>query len=245
MQELPAPLGYSLQLTDPITEQVWATADQWSALEANLWPVNEPVSQDFSLPIPEDVPTNQALWLTLYLWWYDGISYWNLPFYSGEFPQITDSLALLEEVILPGPESIQEGGGDVFAMGFTLLASDIPERARVGETLTVTFHWQAEAAGQEDWQQFLHFTHEESDALWNHDQPPLGKRLPTHLWYTGLVDQERWQFTLPEDLAPGRYQVHTGLYRLSDLQRAPAWDAAGLPWPEAKVALGTIEIVAP
>ena len=35
MQELPAPLGYSLQLTDPITEQVWATADQWSALEAN------------------------------------------------------------------------------------------------------------------------------------------------------------------------------------------------------------------
>lgn len=245
MQELPAPLGYSLQLTDPITEQVWATADQWSALEANLWPVNEPVSQDFSLPIPEDVPTNQALWLTLYLWWYDGIGYWNLPFYSGEFPQITDSLALLEEVILPGPESIQEGGGDVFAMGFTLLASDIPERARVGETLTVTFHWQAEAAGQEDWQQFLHFTHEESDALWNHDQPPLGKRLPTHLWYTGLVDQERWQFTLPEDLAPGRYQVHTGLYRLSDLQRAPAWDAAGLPWPEAKVALGTIKIVAP
>ena len=228
-QALPAPLGYSLQLTDPITEQVWATADQWSALEMSQWPVNEPISQDLSLEVPEDVPTNRALWLVLYLWWHDGIGYWNLPFYGGGFRQIAENQILLDEITLPGPASIQEGGGDVFAMGFTLLASDIPERVRVGETLSVTFHWQADEVGQEDWQQFLHFTHEESGALWNHDQPPLGARLPTRHWYVGLADQERWQFTLPADLAPGRYQLHTGLYRLSDLQRAPVWMRRGCP----------------
>ena len=244
-QDLPAPIGYSLQLFDPQTGEVWAALDQWSALDERQWPANEPVSQTFSLTIPEDTPVNRVLWLTLFLWWHDGIGFRNLPFYSGAFRQITESQVLLDEVILSGAIPARAGEADVFAPGFTLQTSDLPERARAGDTFTATFHWQAKAAGREDWQQFLHFTHEESGALWNHDQPPLGERLPTHLWYAGLADQERWQFTLPADLAPGRYQVHTGLYRLADGQRAPVWDASGVSWPEAKVALGTVEISAP
>ena len=244
-QPLPAPLGYSLQLTDPLTAEVWAATDHWSDLEASRWLVGEPVSQLLSLAVPEDVPTHRTLWLVLHLWWHDGIGFWNLPFYSGAFRQINEEQALLQEVILVGATSSLEGDADVFAPGFSLQTSGLPERARAGETFTVTFHWQAKTAGQEDWQQFLHFTHEESGALWNHDQPPLGERLPTHLWYVGLADQERWQFTLPADLAPGRYRLHTGLYRLSNGERAPVWDAMGTPWPEAKVALGTIEIIAP
>ena len=243
---LPAPIGYSLQLIDPLNGEVLASVDRWSKRRPERWPVEEVVAQELTLHIPEDAPVNRVLWLAMSLWWHGGVNFSPLSLDAGEWQQVTETLVKISEVILQAPTVEEmEDVGNTFATGFTLLRADYPTTARAGEEFAVTFHWQAEAAGQEDWQQFLHFTHEESGALWNHDQPPLGARLPTRLWYAGLVDNERWQFTLPEDLAPGRYQVHTGLYRLSDLQRAPAWDAAGLPWPEAKVALGTIEIVAP
>ena len=77
--------------------------------------------------------------------------------------------------------------------------------------------------------QFLHFGHEESGTWWVYDQQPLGPRLPTRLWYSGLADSEIWQVPLPADLAPGRYTVFTGLYRTRDQERVPASDAAGNP----------------
>ena len=102
--------------------------------------------------------------------------------------------------------------------------------------------WEATKDGTEDWTQFLHFVHEETGALWNHDQQPLGARLPTRLWYEGLRDTETWQITIPEDLAPGRYAVYTGLYRLSDLARLSVSDADGMPLPDARVPLGFLTI---
>jgi len=37
-----------------------------------------------------------------------------------------------------------------------------------------------------------------------------------------LTDSETWQVSLPADLAPGLYQVFTGLYRLDDHVRLSA-----------------------
>ncbi len=243
---LTAPIGHVLQLIDPLSGNVWAEENRWAERQRERWPDGEVVAQEIPFMIPEDVPTNRVLLLAYGLWWHDGVNFSPLPLEVGERQAITEALVKIAEVVLPDIEnSSMSQAGIAFAPGFRLHVSGLPEHARAGETLSVTFHWQADEVGQEDWQQFLHFTHEESGALWNHDQPPLGARLPTRHWYVGLADQERWQFTLPADLAPGRYQLHTGLYRLSDLQRAPVWDAAGVPWPEAKVALGTIEISAP
>ena len=68
------------------------------------------------------------------------------------------------------------------------------------------------------------------------------RAMPTRLWYEGLRDTETWQITIPADLAPGRYAVYTGLYRLSDLERLPVGDADGKPLPDARVPLGSITI---
>lgn len=204
------------------------------------------MAQEIPFDIPEGVPTNRALLLALGLWWHDGVRFVPQSLEAGEWQAITDALVRIADVVLKDAEKGTLAEADhSFAPGFQLSVSALPQRARAGETFTVTFHWQAKTAGQEDWQQFLHFAHQESGALWNHDQPPLGERLPTRLWYAGLSDRERWQFTLPADLAPGRYLLHTGLYRLSDGGRAPVWDATGTLWPEEKVKLGTIEITAP
>ena len=71
--------------------------------------------------------------------------------------------------------------------------------------------------------QFLHLGHEETGATGGcMTSCPWVHRLPTRLWYKGLADSEVWQVPLPADLAPGRYEVFTGLYRSRDLERVPA-----------------------
>ena len=129
-----------------------------------------------------------------------------------------------------------------FADGFELRQADFPAQVRAGAPLSVDFTWSTANDIDEDWTQFLHFVHEESDYFWNHDQPPLGARLSTRLWYAGLVDQETWQFTLPADLPAGRYQLYTGLYRLSDLARMTVYDVFGASLLDERLSLGLIEI---
>ena len=56
----------------------------------------------------------------------------------------------------------------------------------------------------------------------------------------GLADSEVWQAPLPADLAPGRYEVFTGLYRTRDQERIPANDLDGLAWVDGRVSLGSL-----
>ena len=150
---------------------------------------------------------------------------------------------MLHELVIPAPPLLAPSGSLVeFENGFALIAAELPEVADAGEMFSISFTWQAASDSDEDWVQFLHFVHEESGALWNHDQQPLGARLPTRLWYEELRDAETWQFALPADLVPGRYAIYTGLYRLSDLERLPVSDADGLPLPDARVPLASITI---
>ena len=108
--------------------------------------------------------------------------------------------------------------------------------------LNLQFDWRSDENGLEDYVQFLHFVREASGAWWGFDQQPLGPRLPTRLWYPGLAGSETWLVPLQADLAPGSYAVYTGLYRLRDLERIPVTDADAVPWPENRVALGTLVI---
>ena len=156
---------------------------------------------------------------------------------------LNDTQVVLGELVLladsPTPESVPLAQFDT---GFTLDAVDVPEIARTGETLTIPFAWRSEEQGREDYIQFLHLGHQESGDWFVYDQQPLGPRLPTRLWYSGLADGETWHVPLPADLAPGRYTIFTGLYRTRDQQRVPVSDADGAPWLDARVPLGFIMV---
>ena len=149
---------------------------------------------------------------------------------------------ILGELVLPAPATAPATPIALFDNGFALAAVDLPEQARAGEELPLSFSWTANDSDGEDYSQFLHFGHAESGDWWVYDQPPLGLRLPTRLWYQGLADSENWQVPLPADLAPGRYAVFTGLYRVRDQERLPVTDAAGNDWLDGRVALGSIII---
>ena len=79
-----------------------------------------------------------------------------------------------------------------FETGYSLVAVDLPERAMAGETLELTFTWHSDQNGETDHIQFLHIGQRESGEWQVFDQMPLGARLPTRLWYAGLVDEFSW-----------------------------------------------------
>ncbi len=238
--------GFTVQLLDQEGKAVVAETNRRSDRKEDKWQpgIRHFYIQNILLALPEDIPTNRALWLVLSFWKIEGDGFGLLPVGFSDHPLLGETHVILDEVVFPetvASASLAEAPGR-FANGFVLQAASIPERAQAGEALEVTFRWGTDSAGSEDWMQFLHFEHDESGSFWNEDQIPLGLRLPTRLWYAGLQASEAWRFTLPADLQPGRYSIYSGLYRLSDLQRLSVTLADGAQPADARIPLGTVLI---
>ena len=242
-------LGYSIHLVDQDTGDSFAQRDLHAGRIVHL-----KVDPDFihvfrqrmNVEIPQETPVNRALWIVLTVWRrQDGASV-RQRVVASDLHQLDETQIVLGELALPAASESGSASSIVplaiFDNGLTLSSADVPDRARPGESLEITFAWRSDVAGQEDHAQFLHLGHEESGEWWVYDQQPLGPRLPTRLWYSGLVDSEVWKVPLPADLAPGRYNVFTGLYRTRDRERIPVSDVDGTPWVDARVPLGSLYI---
>ncbi len=244
-------LGYSLHILDQATGESLAGADA-SASRKQRWNITGRgyffwiYKQRLSIQFPAPLPSNRAFLLVLSLWREEGDAYAPQKIISSDHPLLSDTQVILSEFVLPA-ETVAAASVPIarFENGFTLDAADLPERAQAGETAPVSFAWRADKEELEDIVQFLHFGHEDSGAWWVHDQPPLGPRLPTRLWYSGLADAETWQVALPADLAPGRYAVYTGLYRASDQIRLQASNAQGTSYVDARAPLGILIVESP
>ena len=236
--------GHTFQLIDQVSGKVVANIDEWSDRRYHDFVIGRIYRFAQNMEDIANTPRNRALWLTLSLWQKnDDGTYQNYAISESAQRLLSESHAILTEFVLhTETETASTPALATFADGFTLHRANFPALAHAGTPLNVSFTWSTANDGAEDWTQFLHFVHEESGYFWNYDQPPLGARLPTRLWYAGLADQETWQFTLPADLPAGRYQLYTGLYRLSDLARMTVYDVFGESLPEARLPLGFIQI---
>lgn len=238
-------LGFSLHLVDQESGASIAGRDIHSRRQGGLLlapAYNHVYRQRITIETPGHIPTNRALWIALSIWRDADGEYVGQSALSSDHQLLSEKQVILGELVLPAaptdsfvPLAVLDGRialGDV----------ELPVSARRGQALRIWFSWRADADVSEDYVQFLHLGHAESGEWWVYDQPPLGPRLPTRLWYSGLADSEVWEAPLPADLAPGVYAVYTGLYRQSDQERVPASDADGTPYPDARVPLGGISI---
>ena len=200
-------------------------------------------AQWLELAIPPGTPTNRALWLVLTTWRPEGDELARQDIVHSDLRLLGESQVVLGELVLPR-DSIAAARNQLasFDHGLTLGDVQLPAKAILGDTLSISFSWRAESDGLEDYTQLLHFVHDEHGDQWGYDQQPLGARLPTRLWYRGLVDTEIWQVPIPAYLAPGTYKVFTGLYRALDLARLPARDNEGSSFSDAQVPLGIMTI---
>ena len=241
-------LGYSVHLVDQASGESYAGANE-SASRQERWRITGRsyyfymFKQRISVQLSPPFPTNRALWLVLTLWRKEGNAFVRQKIISSDHSLLDDTPVILGEFVLQAePVASSSIPIAIFENGFTLDAAGMPARAQAGETLSVSFTWRTDKDGREDFVQFLHLGHEASGAWWVHDQQPLGPRLPTRVWYSGLGDSETWEVPLPADLAPGRYKVFTGLYRARDQGRQPATDAEGKSFVDARVPLGLLTI---
>ena len=240
-------LGYSIHLVDQDSGKSVASHDKWAGRHHSLWflgPDYMPIyRQSMEMIYPPQIPVNRAFWLVLTTWRMNRGEFQSQLIINSDLRQLNETQVVVGELVLPaGSAPSSSDPMAIFENGFGLQAADVMDRARPGETLEITFTWRSDVNGREDQVQFLHLGHEESGEWWVYDQQPLGARLPTRLWYSGLADSEVWQVPLPAGLAPGRYHVFTGLYRLSDQERVPATDTEGTPFIDARVPLGSLTI---
>ena len=241
-------LGYSVHLVDQATGESFAGADE-SASRQERWRITGRsyyfymFKQRISVQLSPPFPTNRALWLVLTLWRKEGNAFVHQKIISSDYPLLDETQVILGEFVMQA-QSVASSSIPIanFENGFTLDAANLPESAQAGETLAIPFAWRTDKDGREDFVQFLHLGHEASGAWWVHDQQPLGPRLPTRVWYSGLGDSKTWQVPLAADLAAGRYTVFTGLYRAGDQVRLPATDAEGTSFVDARVPLGVLTI---
>jgi len=240
-------LGYSIQLVDQVSGESVLGRDAYSHRRFFLLaPAYAPVYRQWiDIGQLEYLPANRAYWLVLTLWRDDNEGYARLRILGSDLELLSADQAILGELVVPAdsptappaPEPVAR-----FDNGFALDAVEMPSLVRAGEALPIQFFWRSEVDGDEDHAQFLHLGHAESGEWWVYDQQPLGPRLPTRLWYSGLADSATWQAPLPADLAPGRYEVFTGLYRARDRERVPATDADGGAFLDARVPIGSLVI---
>ncbi|MCY4020899.1 MAG: hypothetical protein OXG39_15910 [Chloroflexi bacterium] len=239
-------LGYSIHLVDQITGEslVSRNTHAYRRLEFYLAPEHIPVYRQWKrIRFPPGTPTNHALRVVLTLWHKNDEQIVYDRVLSSDLKLLGEAQVLLDELVLPtGSPTPTTPPLAQFENGFALGAVDLPERARPGENLVIPFAWRSDENGREDHVQYLHLGHAESGAWFVYDQQPLGARLPTRLWYRDLSDSETWRVPLPADLAPGLYQVFTGLYRTRDQERVSASDSDGRPFVDARVPLGNLII---
>ncbi|MCY3796564.1 MAG: hypothetical protein OXG84_02065 [Chloroflexi bacterium] len=242
-----AKTGFSIHLVDQVSGDSIASQNRWASREQAFFLSGKSYLRVYyqllRVLIPPDAPANRALWVVLTLWRKDDDSFAPIKILSSDQRLLSDTQVVLGELVLRAEsESSPTDTVAIFDQAFRLGAVDLPERANADGLLPITFRWSADADGAEDFTQFLHFAHDESRAQWGYDQRPLGPRLPTRLWYSGLADSETWAVPLPADLARGTYNVYTGLYRIRDQERLPASDAEGKPYLDARVPLGYLII---
>lgn len=239
-------LGYSVHLVEIQNGSVLAKIDRYAQqdLDFHIGPGYAPVFRQWvKMQLPPNIPTQTALGVMLSLWREDGGAFVPLKITSSDHKTAGETHVVLREIVLRDPDA--GSPGDVyaqFANGFTLDPVEMPARAQAGGEISIPFTWRAAEADGEEYVQFMHFFHEDTGEWWVWDSQPLGARLPTRLWYGGLVETETWQVPLSETLKPGRYAVFTGLYRVADLERLPAKRADGRPFVDARLPLGVLTV---
>jgi hypothetical protein len=206
--------------------------------------------------VPGDIPTPASYWLIVRVWWPTEYVKSGLVYDSIEYVPLTQADRQLLDpetmVLLSLPAIPEEGEAQVgeppnearyqFADGFTLTGYALPETGVAGQSLPVVFWWTTETDIEPALVQFTHLFHSNGEDVFTYDQPPFGGTFPTSDWPADIEVQDTLDIPLPEDMPPGEYRVHTGMYILETGERRPVTSNDGQPIQDNSIYLGTVTI---
>ncbi|MFC2030751.1 ArnT family glycosyltransferase [Chloroflexota bacterium] len=126
---------------------------------------------------------------------------------------------------MPSPDQAVQGelGGE--GERIRLLGYELGEvQVTPGGELPLTLYWQALDPIEDDYTVFVHML-DAAGQIWGQgDGPPVGGFHPTSLWDKAEVIIDERKVAIEDGIAPGTYQLVTGLYLLSTGQRTEGTD---------------------
>jgi len=131
--------------------------------------------------------------------------------------EISQVNSILPETAVP--YDVIQGNFDnkIHLVGYTLR----PSTVQPGDTVWLTLYWQSQAAVSLDYNSFAHLINFNYDEVAKQHQLVLGNVYPTSLWQPGDAIVESYQFTVPKDAEPAKYQFNMGLFNLVNGARLP------------------------
>lgn len=208
----------------------------------SLWPVGRAFCDVVRLTLPPDVATPLRALLEVGL--FEAATGERLVARDAAGIAVEPPVVAAVLVTAPSPPAPQPRYPlDVqFGDAITLRGYDLSPTAQAGRALTVTLHWEARAAVDEELIAFVHLWQPgESAAYAQHDAPPRNGWFPTLVWRPDDHIPDTHVLAIPADLPPGDYLLWAGLYRAADGTRLPVLQA-GAALPNALAPLGTIRI---
>ncbi len=148
------------------------------------------------------------------------------------------------------PPTEPAADGPERAMGVRLGEHITLERIRVssetlvvGDLLEVVPVWSSDGQIAASYTVFCHLLAADGTMVAQADGIPLVGHRPTTTWRAGEELVDSYLLPLPEDVAPGRYELSLGMYLRETMERLPVVDAGGVPLADDRVVYGTIEVV--
>jgi hypothetical protein len=112
-----------------------------------------------------------------------------------------------------------------FGGQIVLKAYEVPRlQFKPGESIPLTFFWQAQPALADDYDFFVQLTTLQAGIVSQIDGPPQGIG-PTSRWPVNDVVFNHYQLSIPVTTAPGEYQLRIGFYQPDTKTRVPIAEA--------------------
>jgi hypothetical protein len=109
--------------------------------------------------------------------------------------------------------------------------------------LCVTLVWSALDEAADDYTVFVHLLDDQGQVIAQHDAPPVGGFRPTTTWIPGEAISDKHGLLIPEDVAPGEYELVAGLYLPQTGERLKVVGPGGEETGDS-VMLGQVRVVA-
>ena len=129
-------------------------------------------------------------------------------------------------------------GNQVRFLGYDLSSDAV----QAGNTFSVTLYWQALRPMEIGYHVFTHLATSSGQVVAQQDGVPRQGAYPTDLWQIGEVVADTYQVTVDPAIAPGKYELEVGMYRLENQKRLQVTDATGQPMSGGRVLLTKVTI---
>ncbi len=245
--QVDVPLTVFVQLAPNDPEQQVASIDDYlggSHYPSDVWQAGETIRQAHRLQLPDDMPAPGVYWFTIGL--YEASD-------RARLAVVADGAVVPDRIVRLGPlrvlsRSIQQPaekvafrfGSAVRLNGYDVNLVSAPES--LSESVTVTLHWEAMAALDQDLAVFIHLLDADGNLVAQHDGPPRQGDFPTWAWEEGDRIPDSHTLLLPADLERGTYRLVVGVYSRQDGTRLPVFDEANQRVPGDAVVLTELNL---